>query len=541
MKKSKKIIALICAVALMLCVCGCSDEKKDALADGAEVSGVNEFPIVKEPITMSVFVAKNPYVEDYATNEFTKFYEEKTNIKLDWNVASGDTRQAFNLMLASGEYADIMLGLGLNKSERVSFAEQGIIIDIKPYIDEHGYYIKKAFEEKPDAEKSMTIDGKIFGLASISEGYTAVYPDKMWVYKPWLENLGLKMPETTEDFYNMLKAFKTQDPNGNGKADEIPLAARGVAENWGIKNFIMSAFIPEGGTGWYAEDGKVKITAVQPEFKEGIKYIKKLYDEGLLDPDTFIYDRSQIMALGENEPVVLGCAPGTSPSMFTIQGDAAKRYYDYAAVTPLEGPKGVRSTVKKAESYFAAFVVSSACKNPAAAVKWIDWLYSMEGTDMSQGTPGAFVRDAKEGEKGPDGTQAKWAKDPVTVADDATGMTQNKTWKNLNIRFGSMEQSLKTCDYNNTVDKHGEFYKSYVNYQPYEVTNFIADLPIPAEHAAEYSEIHLNLYNEMNTYFTDFVTGAADVDKDWDTYIKTLNGLGFENYLKYLQMGYDAQ
>lgn len=541
MQKRKKLIALLCVVlCIVMCFSGCG-EKKELSANSVEVSGVNEFPIVKEPITMSVFVAKNPYVEDYATNDFTKYYEEKTNIKLDWNVASGDTQQAFNLMLASGEYADIILGLGLNKSERVSFANQGILIDLKPYIDEHGYYIKKAFEEKPEAEQAMTIDGKIYGLASISETYNGIYPDKMWVYKPWVEKLGIDMPETTEDFYNMLKAFKTQDPNGNGKKDEVPLAARGVSENWGIKNFIMSAFIPEGGTGWYAQDGKVKITAVQPEFKEGIKYIKKLYDEGLLDPDTFIYDRSQMMALGENEPVILGCAPGSTPSMFTIQGDAAKRYYDYTAISPLEGPKGVRSTVKKADSFLAAFAVSTACKNPAAAVKWIDWFYSLEGADMSQGTPGAFVREAKEGEKGPDGTQAKWAKDLVPADSNASGMTQNKTWKNLNIRYFNMEQSLKTCDYNNTVDKNGELYKSYINYQPYEMTNFIADLPIPAEHAAEYSEIHLNLYNEMNTFFTDFVTGAADIDKDWDRYIKTLNGLGFERYLELLQMGYDAQ
>ena len=120
-------------------------------------------------------------------------------------------------------------------------------------------------------------------------------------------------------------------------------------------------------------------------------------------------------------------------------------------------------------------------------------------------------------------------------------MTQNKTWKNLDIKYFNMEQSLKTLDYNNTVDSHGEFYKAYLNYQPYEVTNFIADLPIPAEHAAEYSEIHLSLYNEMNISFTDFVTGAADIDKDWDRYIETLNGLGLERYLELLQMGYDAQ
>jgi len=66
---------------------------------------------------------------------------------------------------------------------------------------------------------------------------------KMWLYKPWVDKLGLEWPETTEDFYNVLKAFKEQDPNGNGKADEVPLL--GATTSWRTDpfGFLMNSFV----------------------------------------------------------------------------------------------------------------------------------------------------------------------------------------------------------------------------------------------------------------------------------------------------------
>ncbi len=67
-------------------------------------------------------------------------------------------------------------------------------------------------------------DGNIYALPQVNECYHCMYQQRMWIYKPWLDKLGLKMPTTTDEFYEVLKAFKTKDPNGNGKADEIPLS-----------------------------------------------------------------------------------------------------------------------------------------------------------------------------------------------------------------------------------------------------------------------------------------------------------------------------
>lgn len=546
MKKGKKITSIVIlalCTALIFTSCG-GGSAKGVVKSDIPLSGVNEFPIVEEPITLSIFAVKNAYIEDFTTNDFTKFYEEKTNVHLDWNVATGDTQQAFNLMIASGEYNDMVMGLGLSKASLLDYAEQGIFMDIKPYIDEHGYYIKEMFEKTPGIPADLTMDGAIYGLPTVTEGYRYDYMEKMWVYKPWLEKLNIEIPETTEEFYQMLKAFKEKDPNGNGIADEIPLAARGVSENHGIEPFIMSAFIPTLSSRTYVDDnGKVQFVAVQPEYREGLRYLKKLYDEGLLYSDTFILDRAKIMSIGENDPVILGAAPGMFPGMFTISNGNSQRYYEYTAIPPLEGPEGVRAAATAPRTYKGNFIVTTACKYPDVAVKWVDWFYSREGKSASQRTVsggGAERRPAREGELGYDGKQAKWAIDKVeNVATKDTGMTHNRSWQNFGVYYTSFEEGISVCNYNDILDPHHEWYKAYAAHDQYKTEVYLGDLVIPSEDVAEYSDIKTAL-QDVVVSFASFVTGAASLDTDWDSYVDNLNTLGLERYLEILQNAYDA-
>ena len=71
----------------------------------------------------------------------------------------------------------------------------------------------------------LLYNGNIYSIGYAAKDPCQYQPDEMYVYRPWLDKLGLDIPETTEEFYQMLKAFKEQDPNGNGVADEIPFSA----------------------------------------------------------------------------------------------------------------------------------------------------------------------------------------------------------------------------------------------------------------------------------------------------------------------------
>lgn len=120
-------------------------------------------------------------------------------------------------------------------------------------------------------------DGNIYGLPQLVECYHCSYGNKMWVNTKWLKQLGLEVPKTTEEFQAMLEAFKTQDPNGNGLADEVPLS--GSIEDYGVRplSFLMNGFIySDDCTYPILNDGKVDTVANKPEWKEGLAYIKGL-------------------------------------------------------------------------------------------------------------------------------------------------------------------------------------------------------------------------------------------------------------------------
>ena len=240
MKKTKLGAAVMAAVVGVSMLAGCGGGDDTALKNEAAINGgPGDLPITQEKTTLTIFAPQSNYIEDITTNEFTQWYEEQTNIHVDWQIASGDLAQSKNVMLASGNYPDILLDCGINRSEQLVYGEQGIFIDLTQLIEENTKYIKELLEERPEVRSQLvTPQGKIFGLPTINDVYHSTYNTKMWVYQPWLDKLGIEAPTTTEEFYQMLKAFKEQDPNGNGIADEIPMAATKDLGYLGVDGFL---------------------------------------------------------------------------------------------------------------------------------------------------------------------------------------------------------------------------------------------------------------------------------------------------------------
>ena len=194
------------------------------------------FPLTQEPATLRVFIGGNSNVEDFATNEFTKWYEEKTGVKVDFTVAAGtgdDMTQALNLMLASGDYPDVILipyGV-VTTSELAYYGQQGIFLPLNDLIDKVGVETKRIFDIYPPAKTVSTApDGNIYALPTVNQCYHCSLGAKMWIYQPWLDKLGLEMPTTTEEFKAVLEAFKTPRPQRQrqGRRDSIGSFAPGM-------------------------------------------------------------------------------------------------------------------------------------------------------------------------------------------------------------------------------------------------------------------------------------------------------------------------
>src|SRR4029453_4320984 len=144
----------------------------------------------------------------------------------------------------------------------------GVFLPLNGLIDQYAPNIKAAMEKEPLLKALNTApDGNIYGLVAYSQCFHCSYPNKMWVNTKWLKQLGLEMPKTTAEFKAMLKAFKENDPNGNGVHDEVPLT--GSIEDFGVRiiPYLMNGFIYDDDRNYlYMNNGKVDTAANKPQW-----------------------------------------------------------------------------------------------------------------------------------------------------------------------------------------------------------------------------------------------------------------------------------
>ncbi len=147
------------------------------------VSGPGEFPIVDEPITLTILQAGSAVVEDFPTNAFTQWYSERTNINLNFDIAPpNELREVLNLTLASGDLPDIIVGFTIDPSTLALFGPQGLFLPLNDLIEEHGHYIHQAFEGSPQVRPLITSpDGEIYGLPYVNECYHCFYSQRAYI------------------------------------------------------------------------------------------------------------------------------------------------------------------------------------------------------------------------------------------------------------------------------------------------------------------------------------------------------------------------
>jgi len=315
------------------------EQKKDQGDSSIKLTPPNTYPIVEEKVTLKIFTYQNPLVEDMETNQFTRELEELTNVHIEWDLApQANLAEKRNLVLASGNYPDAFMSAGFSLTDLMTYGTQGVLIPLNDLIEEHAPNVKKHFEDIPTVKEKITApDGNIYSLGSDQRCYHCGFSRKMWINQSWLDKLNLSMPTTTDEFYQVLKAFREQDPNGNGKADEIPL----ISAPSEVDIFLMNAFIyNEGGNRFILNDGKVDVAFNKPEWREGLAYLKKLYDEELLDHTSLTTTAEQIKQLANGEVELLGAFPALQPGTYCDL--AGERWKHYSVVPPLKGPNGVQ-------------------------------------------------------------------------------------------------------------------------------------------------------------------------------------------------------
>lgn len=552
-KRTRVIMGAFTACSILLAGCTGSqspkgsDEAPNAGTEPIALSEPGTYPLVQEKTTLKVMVRGNPLVENFETNDFTKWYEEKTNVHIEWEVVPEQSiQEKLNLVLASEDYPDVIMGLNISPAQQMIYGSQGAFLPLNDLIEKQGTNTKKMFQDNPEIQSAITaLDGNIYALPEVNECYHCSMSQKMWIYEPWLKKLKLKMPETTDELYEVLKAFKEQDPNGNGMQDEIPLSISPKSWSSSIDAFLLNSFIynPVYGSSYkhiFIKDDKLDVAFNKPEWREGLRYMNKLYAEGLLAPESFTQDDNQLIQIGENpDTVLLGASTGGHQGIFTQLLGESGRWLEYKTVPPLKGPNGVRyAALDSTGMNPGAFVITKKAKHPELALRWADGLYEREHTLRSvYGRPDQEWREAKDGEVGINGEPAVWSELK------SYGTVQNIAW----IQTGP---SLRTNDFRLSAVAKGDddlevvLYNETKNkYEPHKPTDVstVPPLFLTNEQASEVADLSKTINDYVDEMMARFVIGDADLDKDWDGYVQQLEAMNVARYLDIYQEAYDGR
>jgi putative aldouronate transport system substrate-binding protein len=544
--RMKKLVVFVLTISLMMgSLAGCAKKDSPAASSApgstAEVSAKGVLPITKQKTEITVFMPQSPTVTDYEKNKFTEFLEKETNIHVNWMlVPSKDVTQKLNVLLASGgKLPDVILG-GVPNETLVEYASQGTFLPLNKYIEAQSQYFVKVMQDTPGLKEALTApDGKIYSLQNVTKSVPNSYSRRMWINQKWLDNLGLKMPTTTQEFKDVLTAFKNNDPNKNGKKDEIPMMGATNGWNTWFDYFVMNSFIEytNRDNPYNVVNGKITPAYDKDEFREGLRYMKSLVSEGLYDPVSFTQDINQLKQQFENEgAAIVGTVPSGGPNSFANM--AGTRYKEYTAVPPLKGPGGVQLAGYNPFSYIMyanTFVITKDCKVPEAAFKWADYMYNYDVALRSRlGEPETDWVKADASQLDLEGKPALYT--PILK----WGTPQSSHWENWNPTIEDFADKGVRSDDPFELQRY-LFEATNKSYKPYTpaVDTYIPPMIYNADDSKRLNEINTTLKAYIGESRDKFITGKLDLDKDWENYKNQLKKIGYEEVVKIMQARYD--
>ena len=523
------------------------------------VSPEGTFPIVEEPITLTVMFPSQTAIPDIAENSFTKEYEELTGIHIEWQeVPSDSLADRVNISLSSGDMPDIYLSCGVSLSQQQAYGPQGAFVPLNDYIEQYGEVFQKIEENVPGVADTLTMgDGNIYALPYIEKCVHCEGSSKLWINTKWLDALDMEPPTTVDEFEDMLRRFKEEDPNGNGEADEIPLLTyEGGWHSNAMSGWLTNPFVytsPDNNY-VYLDGDEIKLSYMQDGWKEAMSWLNKLYEEGLYYDQSLVinYDQARQLCAADGTTEDVGCFTGGTPD---LPGADVSQWGPYVALAPIEGPNGrVATWMPYSQITPTSFVITAACENPAAAFRWgveqynkdINYrkTFGVEGENWKYVTPGEddVPADAADFNTG----------DPAEIAPFIDGVgwgdEQDYCWRGLGLRCDTGDYKdlryaqVQSGDYDTNME-HRLSVDTQEQMEPYypDMEICVPTLVYTEEQSATLANTESVVISYVEEMAAAFITGTSDPEADWDAYLNELSVKGVDQLLEIYQAAYDAR
>ena len=555
----KRIVSLLLALATVLSLTACGK-------DPASQSGGNtgDVPVNAEgkPI-LTIGIGNSSRITDYEDNYFTKYMEDYLDCDIQFSFFNSDSgerkRQLSTMVAAQEQLPDILFGFSLNTDEIHIYGQDGYIMDLAPYFDDPDWELAKKYQWHEKMVEYVGEDTRIQALYSKRDANGAMYywpgscpsdTDRTlampFINQSWLDKLGLEMPTTWDELVEVLRAFRTQDPNGNGIADEIPMIGSTVlycadAPSWILNNF--GEYVNDIYFYTYDENGKIKVPYTSDEYRNGIRAMNQLVEEGLLTTLTWtIKEKAELASVWTpaDGPTTAGVIFG-HPTTFTTAGD--EDVFEYVALPPLEGSYvGVRTKTIASGTY-----ITTDCRNFDLAA---EFLMSFADIDVA--------RACRRGERGVD-----WEEEPdlktglpmIHVYNDVSSEPNNKVWGTNGPYVGWYGSGSPWSGGSYKVDEVGnQTAKGYRGgmlgqIQSANLDYADANNPSPLFFSTVYNleevEENGNRLTDIKTYMKEarakFSVGQWDIDDDaqWQDYLDTMERMGLSILIENTQAAVD--
>ena len=324
-----------------------------------------------EPKELTVAWGENGTVIDTQNTPALKKAQELTNIGLKNVLPKNaiDWQQTLGMLVAADKEPDI---IHQSKSVINQYTVRKILRPLDDLIETYAPNIQRFFEENPSLrEATQWRDGKIYYLPCYTDGEVS---NGWFIRKDWLDKLGLAEPTSTEEYYQVLKAFKTRDPNGNGIADEIPYFSRKAGLNY-TESVTCLPQLWNTTRGLMEKNGTIVYGACEPEYIEAVSNIARWYKEGLIDPE--IYTRGN----GARDELLGKNVGGSTYDWFgstALYNNRLGSEIPGFSFVPIAPPSGAiydrRQPVKD-----SGWGISAKSENAVEAIRYMDFWFSPEG------------------------------------------------------------------------------------------------------------------------------------------------------------------
>ena len=540
---------LVAAMAASM-MTGCGNKSNVSLNDGTfkEVDkSTLEFPL-KEKATLTGTISY-PANTESDPNKRTIFerLQEKTNVEINWTAIQADQwSDKISLEMANTkDMTDFIFTAGFSDNDLLKYAKQGVIIPLEEYIDAYMPNLKKVFDTYPEYRTMCTdTDGHIWALPWIEQlgsGKEAIQTvgDMSFINKKWLDFLGLEVPTTTDEFEQVLIAFRDHaselQQKFNIDGDIIPMSCI-VNDGDQDPSILINGF----GEGYgdadkgrhigVTNDKEVICSATQDGYKDGITWLHKLYEEGLIDTESFTQEWSTYVAKGKSGRY------GVCFSWDVANIDNLEDWVPLPALTA-----NTRNITPQNGSFTSGFdrgrcVVTAVAQNPALVCAWLDQMYDpFQSPQNNWGTygedddfdifelstnadGGEMLKHAPLGDASPvEVREAEAVGGPLAILDDYYGV-------------------YVTCpdDAQYRLDWIKEYYTPDMN-SDYVYPNVF----MSQDDTKKISDLQTDIEKLINANKSDWIMNGF-TDADWDQYISELEAYGLDEYLELFQKYLDA-